>query len=118
MNNPTSSPQDAVQQATTPVNGAAHAATARVETAKASRYLKALCNHFNRKVSAAYTDDHGQVRFPFGECTMQVAGGYLELRVSAESEEMLARTRHVVGDHLVRFGSKEELVVDWVVGSG
>lgn len=95
-------------------DGVERVAMARVETKKPSRYLKALCNHFNRKVTATYSDDHGYVVFPFGECRMQVAGDYLELHVSANSDARLTRTKHVVADHLVRFGNKEELEVHWV----
>lgn len=89
-------------------------ATAHVATPKASRYLKALCNHFDRKVNARYDDTSGQVQFPFGECTLQVVDDALHLQVIAESETMLTRVKHVVADHLVRFAAKEELIVDWV----
>lgn len=39
-----------------PPDGSQRVATAHVETGKASRYLKALCNHFDRKVTASYDD--------------------------------------------------------------
>lgn len=89
-------------------------AYACVETAKALRYLKALCNHFDRKVTASYDDVNGCIQFPFGDCELHAAADALLITVSAESETMLARTKDVVADHLVRFGEKEELAVNWV----
>ena len=90
------------------------AAQATVPTQKAARYLKALCNHFDRKATASYDDVNGRVQFPFGECTLQAQADALQITVVAESETMLARTKHVVADHLVRFGHKEELQVNWL----
>lgn len=89
-------------------------ATARVVTPKASRYLKALCNHFNRKVDATYDDNSGHVEFPFGVCDLQADDEALLMTVTAESDSMLERLQAVVADHLVRFGNKEELQVQWV----
>ncbi len=89
------------------------AATARVATTKASRYLKALCNHFDRKATASYADHHGRVQFSFGECEFQADDMALLIRVSADSEAMLTRVKYVVADHLERFGANENLRVGW-----
>jgi len=97
-----------------PADGNQRVATARVMTPKASRYLKALCNHFDRKANAHYDDTSGQIQFPFGACTLQVVDEALLLQVTAESETMFTRVKHVVADHLVRFAVKEELTVHWV----
>lgn len=97
-----------------PADGVQRVATAQVDTPKASRYLKALCNHFDRKANARYDDNSGHVQFPFGECTLQATENALLIQVVAESETMFARVKNVVSDHLVRFGVNEELVVDWV----
>ncbi|MEM7800757.1 MAG: DUF2218 domain-containing protein [Chloroflexota bacterium] len=94
-------------------DGIRRSASANVETAKASRYLKALCNHFDRKANASYTDNKGTVEFEFGDCTLVASDTHLAIEVGAESEAMLERTMHVVGGHLVRFGKKDELVVNW-----
>lgn len=96
------------------LDGIRRVASARVETAKASRYLKALCNHFDRKVTAHYDDVNGRVNFPFGDCELNAQADALLITVVAESETTLARVKAVVADHLVRFGNKEELVVNWV----
>lgn len=97
-----------------PADGIQRLATARVVTPKASRYLKALCNHFDRKANARHDDTSGQVQFPFGKCTLQVVEDALLIQVMAESESMFTRVKHVVADHLVRFAVKEELTVNWV----
>ncbi len=97
-----------------PADGVQRTATAEVLTDKSSRYLKALCNHFDRKAEARYDDNSGHVKFPFGECTLHASEKALLLQVVAESETMFARVKHVVADHLIRFGTKEELVVEWV----
>lgn len=94
-------------------DGVTRVSTAVVETSKASRYLKALCNHFNRKVTARYTEHEGHVAFPFGECEMKATETTLHFEVRAESEGMLNRTKAVVGDHLIRFSQKEALRIHW-----
>ena len=99
-------------------DGVARVATARVETPRASRYLRALCNHFDRKVQAEYDDNEGHIHFPFGECELRAEADALLITVSADSEVRMARTRHVVADHLLRFAQKETLQVDWVTVEG
>lgn len=84
-----------------------------VETSKASRYLKALCNHFAQKVTAEYRNNRGTVQFGFGYCELVAEYNTLIIRIKAENESNLARVKHVVGDHLIRFGSAERLVIAW-----
>jgi len=88
-------------------------AQATVQTPKASRYLKALCNHFNRKVTAEYDDNHGTVQFGFGTCEMDADDQQLVIRVQAEDDENFARVKYVVSDHLERFSGDEGLRVQW-----
>lgn len=90
-------------------------AHARVQTPKASRYLKALCNHFSRKVTASYDDENGRVEFPFGDCTFHAEPDVLLISVSAASNGLLAQVKDVVADHLIRF-SQEECEVNWIDG--
>lgn len=98
-----------------PPDGLIHAAGAHVTTTKAPRYLKALCNHFDRKAEATYDDTTGRISFPFGECDLRAEGDALLIRVAAGSATRLRRVQHVVADHLVRFAQKEELSVTWNV---
>lgn len=88
----------------------AHAA---VETPKAARYLKALCNHFDRKATAEYTDTRGTVQFGFGRCELNALDHTLLIDVQADDAENFARIKHVVADHLVRFSTDEALNVQW-----
>ncbi len=84
-----------------------------MSTIKAERYLKALVNHFNRKVNATYEGAVGQIQFPFGNCHLEATTNSLLIKVASESDSMLARTKDVIADHLIRFGTNEELVVIW-----
>lgn len=89
-------------------------AQATVDTTKASRYLKALCNHFNRKVTAEYDDNHGKVQFGFGDCEMDADGHSLVIRIQADNDENFARVKYVVSDHLERFSGEEALQTEWI----
>jgi hypothetical protein len=89
-------------------------AQAQVATPKASRYLKALCNHFSRKVTAEYNDERGRVQFGFGVCDMEASEGMLRLLIQADGEENFARVKAVVADHLTRFSGDEALEVAWI----
>jgi hypothetical protein len=88
-------------------------AHAQVETPKAERYLKALCNHFSHKVTAEYDDRHGTVQFGFGTCEMDADGHLLRLHVGAVDAENFTRVKAVVADHLERFSGDEALRVTW-----
>lgn len=88
-------------------------AETRVETVRASKYLKWLCGHFRIKVPAEYDDWRGSVQFPFGACEMQVQEDALFIRVTAADDESFARVKYVVSDHLERFGRKDAIRVTW-----
>lgn len=89
-------------------------AVTTVHTPKAARYLKALCNHFNRKVQATYTETHGTVAFGFGHCEMDADEQTLTIRIEAATDEDFARVQYVVADHLERFAAGESLQLAWV----
>lgn len=86
---------------------------ARVPTDKASRYLGQLCKHFAQKVPAQCGGTNGKVEFEPGTCLMEVVGDELVLRCKAEEPGGLQTVKDVVRDHLVRFGWREELTVEW-----
>jgi hypothetical protein len=88
-------------------------AQASVTTPKAGRYLKALCNHFNQKVTAEYTDERGIVQFGFGYCEMFAEADVLKIRIQSETEENFERVKYVVSDHLERFSGDEPLTITW-----
>ena len=87
---------------------------ASVETKKASRYLKALCNHFNRKVTAEYDDAQGTVQFGFADCHMNANENTLLINIQAEDDENINRAKFVMSDHLIRFAPNEDLSVVWI----
>jgi hypothetical protein len=86
---------------------------ATIETNKAERLMKALCNHFARKITAHYEGDKGYIEFGDGKCNVISSPTTLTLQVEAENVENLARVEKVVVDHLLRFTPDEEIQVKW-----
>jgi hypothetical protein len=87
--------------------------TATIETTKAERLMKALCNHFARKIQAGYEGDKGYVQFQDGRCELVATDNSLTLQVEADHAEQLSRLKQVVTDHLLRFAPGEDLQVNW-----
>lgn len=88
-------------------------AQAVVTTNSASRYLQALCGHFQRKVFATWDAHEGTVTFPLGTCTLRADGAALHLAVRAETAEALVNLQEVVAAHIERFAAKDALTVSW-----
>lgn len=86
---------------------------ADIKTDKAERLMKALCNHFARKITARYEGDKGYIEFGDGKCEITVTSDTMKLQVEAENADNLARVQRVVVDHLLRFAPDEELQVNW-----
>ena len=90
------------------------AAEASVETPKAVRFMKALCNHFGHKVTAEYTEQQGTVQFGFGHCEMNADENALSFHIAADTEENFNRVKSVIASHLERFSGEDALQVQWV----
>ncbi|MEO1165532.1 MAG: DUF2218 domain-containing protein [Chloroflexota bacterium] len=90
-----------------------HKAHGVVKTSKATRYMKALCNHFDRKVTAEHDNNHGTVQFGFGDCEMTATDDSLSITVEADNEDHFGRVKYVVGDHLERFSGEDALIIEW-----
>lgn len=99
---------------------------ANVNTARPERYGKQLASHFSRKVEAAWDDAarEGEIKFPAqedaGECTtcsLAAGEGVLHMRIDGTADAV-ERFERVVGTHLVRFGARDGLVVQWQRGDG
>lgn len=92
--------------------------TASVPTARPGRYAKQLVAHMSRKVPAHWDDAaaSGRVSFPTGELELGCDPDALLLTLTADAD--LERWEGVVGSHLVRFGTRDELVVHWRRGDG
>jgi uncharacterized protein len=87
---------------------------ARVVTDRPHRYAKQLAAHLGRKVESSWDEETGRgaLAFGLGSATLAAEPGVLLLAVEGEAGN-LDRLEDVVGRHLVRFGSKDELVAEW-----
>jgi hypothetical protein len=72
-----------------------------IQTDKAERLMKALCNHFARKITARYESNKGYIEFGDGKCEI------------TSTPESLAHVERVVVDHLLRFTPEETFQIDW-----
>ncbi len=90
-----------------------HQTKASVPTAKATRYLKALCNHFDRKVRASYDDSLGKVEFGFAYCEMRASKDALDIAIRSDDQAGFERAKFVVSDHLTRFAPTESFEIIW-----
>lgn len=82
--------------------------TCRFETKFASKYLQALCKHFAHKVAVDYDALAGTAALPPGPATLKADATGLDLAVTAQDAEGLARAKFIVEDHLLRFAFREK----------
>jgi len=87
--------------------------TAKAQTEKASRYMKALVNHFGRKANAAYEDNNGHIEFDFGRCDIEVSDQMMSFTLNSPGSEELERLKMVVEKHLVRFSQNDIDGLEW-----
>ena len=93
---------------------------ARVATDRPHRYAKQLASHLGRRSRTSWDEDSGEGSLLFqngGKGSLTATEGALLLTLETESEH-LDLLEGVVGGHLVRFGSKDELVVEWTRDGG
>lgn len=101
---------------------------ARVETARAARYLKQLCSHFAREGDTRRVPVRVRVRYDessgdeasgtaefggIGTCSMRADPDGLLLRATAGDPVRLRLVQRVVAGHLERFGRRDGLTVRW-----
>ncbi|KJK57772.1 DUF2218 domain-containing protein [Saccharothrix sp. ST-888] len=92
---------------------------ARVATDRPARYGKQLAAHMGRKIEAEWSEEAGRGRLVFGAGTATLAAESDALLLTVEGlAENLPGLEDVVGRHLVRFGARDELVVEWHRDSG
>jgi hypothetical protein len=93
--------------------------TATVETDRAARYGKQLVSHLGRRATAEWDEQAATGWIDFGETRAELIAGpdALDIRLSA-ALDALARMEDVVGRHLVRFGARDELTVQWARTDG
>jgi hypothetical protein len=93
--------------------------TAAVATDRPGRYAKQLVAHLSRRTSGEWNDEPGTgwIHFEAAEAELRSGDGVLHLLVRTTPEQ-LDRFEDVVGRHLVRFGARDELVVQWARADG
>jgi hypothetical protein len=89
------------------------AASARVVTAHASRYLQQLCKHWSHKFPVEFTAQNGRIELPTAVLILDADPEGLGLRLDTSGDQ-LARMEDVVAEHLNRFAFREELRFSWV----
>ena len=101
--------------------------TARVPTAKGSRYLQQLCKHWSHNLAVEFTETEGKVVFPRnargadwpGDATlvMQAHDDGLECRLEASAAGQLDALKGAVARHIDRFAFREApLAFNWQDG--
>ena len=92
--------------------------TASVATDRPGRYAKQLAAHLSRRLTTSWDEDAGRgwVELDNGRADLVAADNALELRIETDGD--VARFEDVLGRHLVRFGKKDELVVQWTRDDG
>jgi len=87
--------------------------TATIEINKAERLMKALCNHFARKITARYEGNKGYIEFGDGKCEIVATSKTLKFQVEANNVEGLDHVKRAVKKHLLRFTPGEDIQFDW-----
>jgi hypothetical protein len=92
---------------------------ADVPTNRAARYGKQLVSHLSRRSSGEWDDaaETGMIEFGDGRAALSAGPEALHLEVTGPSER-IGTLEDVVGSHLVRFGTRDELVVRWARADG
>jgi hypothetical protein len=96
-------------------------ATARVATARSSRYLTQLCEHLNilgqRQpqigLSAQWSDTSGVIDFGRARCTLRAEPDALLLVAEADAEARLGELRQRLTERIEQIGRRDGLRVVW-----
>lgn len=93
------------------------ASTARVATSRPARYGKQLASHFSRKLKTDWDEVEGRGHLFFegdapGEVNMITGDDVLLLYLETEPE-YVAELELVIARHLVHFGARDELRINW-----
>src|SRR5579884_558300 len=92
---------------------------ALVPTDRPARYGKQLVAHLGRRNAGHWSDSdqRGWIEFASGRAELSCASDGLHLSIHANVDD-LAHLEDVVGRHLVRFGTRDELHVRWSRSDG
>lgn len=86
-----------------------------VATPLAPQLLPRLCRHFAKKVQSSWDERRGEVKFPWGHCTVQASEGELSFVCRAADEVALAQVQSVLDLHVGMFSRKQPLRIQWQV---
>ena len=86
---------------------------ATIETSKAGRLMKALCNHFARKITARYEGDKGYIEFGDGKCEITATSSALKFQAEADTADGLEHVKRAVVKHLLRFSPEDDFQINW-----
>lgn len=94
--------------------------TATVQTDRPARYGKQLVSHMSRRGHGEWDGglETGHLELRGGRLELEATDGALVLRLAVPPGDDIARLEDVIGRHLVRFGTRDELVVAWHRGDG
>jgi len=92
---------------------------ALVATDRPARYGKQLVAHLGRRNGGEWSesDQSGWIDFASGRAQLSCAPDGLRLSVEGDQDD-LDRLEDVVGRHLARFGTRDELHVRWSRSTG
>ena len=91
----------------------AASSVANIATPNGRKYLAQLCKHFQHKLPAKWDENAGSIEFSIGQCRLSARESELEIVLASADAAQLAQLQDVVARHLLRFGFREELVVEW-----
>jgi uncharacterized protein len=88
-------------------------ARADVRTESPERYAKQLVSHLGHRVEFTTVGNVSTASIGAGVGAVEVGNGVLTLHASGPDGEALDRVQDVLGRHLERFGTRQELTVVW-----
>jgi hypothetical protein len=86
---------------------------ATVATPDASRHLRQLCEHFERKLPVTFDPRSGRIASSLGQCSLIAGEDGLTLMLSAPDSGQLGQLQVVLARHLLRFAAREGLRIAW-----
>ena len=88
--------------------------TAMIEMNKAERLMKALCNHFARKITARYEGNKGYIEFGDGKCVITSTSSTLTFQAASETADGLEHVKRAVTNHFLRFTPDDNFQINWI----
>ena len=90
-------------------------ATGTCATSRAARYSKQLVSHMSRRHGGEWDSeaDRGYILFPTTRADLKCTDDMMTITVEAEDEETATFLEDVIERHLVKFGAKDNLTMEW-----